>query len=255
MTRLTTPYYTLLNADVGEGYPNDEHIIELVDIANIACGAHAGDQSTMQRTLELTAMHGKYAFAHIGYDDKENFGRVSLNYSEEQFASIFCRQLDALCDIASRLNVPLYGIKAHGALYHDLSKNTQLAKHFLYLANGYRTNFKSLWITAQAHSKFCQLAQQNNQNTLAEAFIDRRYDQQKNLLARHFPNAVINQVEEACEQAYRIATEKPIPSDSGDLITLSAQTLCVHGDTEQALHIVKQVSQQLKRPELKNDYE
>ena len=116
-----------LNCDLGEGMNTDEQIIPLISSANIACGFHAGDESTMKRTIELCLHHGVAVGAHPSWPDRENFGRTEMNLPEQQLYDCIAGQLHLIQSIASTFHTKLHHVKPHGALYNQSAKNKKVA--------------------------------------------------------------------------------------------------------------------------------
>ena len=237
----------LLNADTGEGYPFDADIIKTVDIANIACGGHAGDTVTMRENLQLVKSYGKQASAHIGYPDRDTFGRISINYATPELIAFVSEQLNQLLEQARITQTAISFIKPHGALYHDLGTNSSLANTFIETCANFAEHFAgTLNIIGAAESELFRAAKRHGLLTVAEAFIDRRYSDDGRLLPRSHDKALITNSAEACEQALSIATRQSVTSHSGSKLTINAQTLCVHGDTKNAVEIAAAVAHKLK---------
>jgi len=237
----------LLNADLGEGFSYDADIMPLVDIANIACGAHAGDRHTMKRTLQLAKQHNNYVSYHVGYDDKKNFGRISIKYSDREFMAMLDKQFNELSRLANENGIVINLVKPHGALYHDLIGNEKLVTIFLIaceklqVATGERPG-----LISPPGSTLLRVGEKSGFKVMQEGFVDRRYDDHGNLLPRSHPDALIDNPGEAARQAWTISEKGYVVSNSGNNVSLDARTLCVHGDTSEALAIVREVSNALK---------
>ena len=91
-----------INCDLGEGCANDAELMKYVSSANIACGFHAGDSTTMARTVELAVANGVAVGAHPGYRDRENFGRTPMSLSSNEVFEIVVEQIQTLQDICKR---------------------------------------------------------------------------------------------------------------------------------------------------------
>lgn len=237
----------LLNADLGEGFNYDAEIMPLIDIANIACGAHAGNLDSMRKTLQLAKNHEANVSYHIGYEDRENFGRISIQYRKNDFTKIIEEQFQSLFDLANEIGVVIDFVKPHGALYHDLSQQDALAKHFIQICENHQnlTNTR-LEIIGPDESALFRAARDRGFKVLNEAFVDRRYDRQGKLLPRAEENALITNPEQACNQARLISEQNKVISNCGNIVAIKAQTLCIHGDTAGAVDIARAVSSTLK---------
>ena len=231
MTRLK------LNCDLGEGYGawhlgDDEHIMPLVDQANIACGFHAGDPSTMLSSLMLAKKHQVEIGAHPSYPDRVGFGRRSMRIAPQDLYNDILYQTAALAGMATTLQTQVTYIKPHGALYHDMLSQPETFKALLQVAKDCAVK---LMVPAGATTDpMREQAAHVGVDLLFEAFADRRYTRHKTLLARSQPGAVLSQ-SEMLNQARRLMTEGRVISDCGTAINLQAQTLCVHGDSPSAL--------------------
>lgn len=212
-----------INADVGEGYPNDRAILPLINQVNIACGGHAGSESLMEQTIKQACEFGCALGAHPGYADPEHFGRRSLILTETVLENQLRRQLDSFEEAIEKTGVHWHHIKPHGALYHDIAQNQRVAEVFLEVISSYGINHlflnKSCWAGKQAKKLGITVWE--------EAFLDRNYDESGQLLPRAHPKAMIENKEEAREQFMRLR-------DSSE-----AQTYCIHGDHYSSVEILK----------------
>lgn len=215
-----------LNADFGEGIQlngqsADELIILYITSANIACGYHAGDESTMRKAIALCIKHNVNIGAHPSYNDKVNFGRIESNDTPEQIYNLTYLQLTTLQQLCHEQNVELHHIKPHGALYHRLIHDSAAAEAFLRAVDAVQPNAK---ITAFPNSELLRLAGKRGQR---EAFIDRTYTADGQLTPRTVEGAVIAEPEKAAQQALTFVQQQ------------RADTLCIHGDSPKAIEIAK----------------
>lgn len=237
----------LLNADLGEGFSYDADLMPLIDIANIACGAHAGDRLTMKRTLQLAKQHSNYVSYHVGYNDKKNFGRISIQYSDSAFVELIENQFNALLQLSDEIGISIDFIKPHGALYHDLAGNQNLVALFLTACEKLEETLGSKpGIIGPANSALLSIGEKSGFKLLPEGFVDRRYGDDGILLPRSHPHALIDNPLEAAQQARTIGEQGHVVSNSGKNVPLDARTLCIHGDTATALAIAREVSKTLE---------
>lgn len=237
----------LLNADLGEGFRYDADIMPLIDIANIACGAHAGDRLTMKNTLQLAKQHNNYVSYHVGYNDKKNFGRISVQYSDSAFIELIENQINGLLQLSNEIGIIVNFIKPHGALYHDLTDNQKLTELFLGICKKLEEGTgEKLGLIGPANSALLHIGEKSGFKLLPEGFVDRRYDDNGILLPRSHPDALIDNPHEAAQQARTIGEQGHVISHSGNNVPLNAGTLCIHGDTARALAIAREVSKTLK---------
>ena len=258
-----------LNCDLGETDLITENSIEhqvmpLIDMANIACTGHAGNEQTMKATIELAKLNNVIVGAHPSYPDRANFGRVSLfsecnNLTYKALQTTLFEQITALLNISIELNYPISYVKPHGALYNDMAESNELAEVVFSVVASINKKFtkqlKIMVITTTNENNsvnFEELAQHYHVKLLSEAFIDRRYQSNGLLTPRKLPtgeinpNAVLDE-EEALFQALSLIEGK-VTCDNGQVISLSASSLCVHGDNEAALTTTRILKSILELP-------
>jgi len=214
-----------LNCDVGELQDADLEaaLLALVTSANIACGAHAGDDSTMERTARLALARGVRIGAHPGYPDRANFGRIELPLTSDEIEQTARAQIERLETVVHSLGGEITHVKPHGALYNRAARDPQTA-----LAIGRAVlawNPRAI-IFGLAGSPSLALWRKMGLSVGAEAFADRRYEPDGSLRSRKFPDALITDPRAAAAQALRFAREG------------AAQTICVHSDTPGAVAIL-----------------
>ncbi|MBC5806139.1 MAG: LamB/YcsF family protein [Candidatus Eremiobacter antarcticus] len=238
-----------LNADVGEAYGariegDDEPIFAYVTSANVACGFHAGDPEIMAATVKAAASHGVAVGAHPSYPDRERFGRVSMSMSPEALRDCIVYQLGALDAVARLMEATLTHVKPHGALYNDAAKDAGLAQTVAQAVAAYD---RRLILVGLAGSALLQLAGAAGLRSAAEAFCDRRYQDDGSLCPRSASGAVIQSADEAVRQALCIVLERSVITARGKRIGIDAQTLCIHADTPNALALASAVADALTK--------
>jgi len=215
-----------LNCDMGE-LPDAQHeaaLMEHITSANIACGGHAGDDHTMERTVRLALDRGVRIGAHPGYPDPANFGRIEIAMRPAEIAATVHQQIARLELIVHRLGGTIVHVKPHGALYNVAVKNAEVARA---IADGVaRWNPRTI-VFGLAGSAMLTIWRDMGLTVWGEAFADRRYEPDGTLRSRKFPDALITDPAEAAAQAARLAAEG------------NARTICVHGDTPGAVEILK----------------
>src|SRR5687767_15845235 len=117
-----------INCDVGEGCANDSELMKYISSANIACGYHAGDLSTMKRTVEYALAEGVSIGAHPGYNDRDNFGRTAMTLPADEVAALVTEQLQVLSRVCESSGTSLHHVKPHGALYNQAAVDRELAR-------------------------------------------------------------------------------------------------------------------------------
>lgn len=226
-----------LNADVGEiagpeGREVDAQLLTVVSSANVACGAHAGDEETLfHLAVQCRSAHVAFG-AHPGYRDRENFGRHEVRLSDSELRELLGSQLELALDAANHAGIPLAHIKPHGALYNLAARDEGTA----------RTVAKCVaeWAPASRLVALCgsRLASAGRTAGLAvieEAFPDRSYEADGTLTDRRLASAVIHDPAGIAAQAVQLALNGRIASRTGHELCLSPGTLCVHGDHPDAV--------------------
>jgi UPF0271 protein len=236
-----------LNADLGEhdgdGYSSDALLLDVVSSANIACGKHAGSLEVMRRTVALAYERGVSIGAHPGYPDREGFGRRETGLSLEHILESFEKQIQNLQACCDAEGARLRYVKPHGALYNRASKDAELAS---LLADSVARIDSSLVMLALAGSLLESESQSHGLRAAAEAFIDRGYMKDGSLVPRDRDGAIIENPDVAAERAVRLATMGTVKTNDGDIISVKADSLCVHGDSHNALHTVRLAREKLE---------
>ena len=236
-----------LNADLGEGY-NDAAVMPHISSANIACGFHAGDAATMQRTVALCVQHGVAIGAHPSLHDPQNFGRREIEVSADEVHAQTLYQIGALATFARASGTALHHIKPHGALYNMAARDRALADA---IAGAVRDFDASLILVGLAGSMSTRAARAAGLRTASEAFCDRRYRADGSLTPRAQAGSVIENIDDAIAQAVSIATRNVAIADDGSLVHIEADTLCVHGDRSNAGEFAQRLRQALERAGLR----
>lgn len=241
-----------LNCDLGESFGSwnmgvDAQIMPFIDQANIACGFHAGDPLTMQNTLQLAKQHNVSIGAHPSYPDLVGFGRRSMKCSSEEIIALVTYQIAAIDGMAKSLETQLDYVKPHGALYNDMMSTIEVRSAILTAISRYNiglcasaTNRQPLKLMLLATTDIEQHRQQAksvNVEILAEAFADRAYDDNGKLVSRDKKGAVHNK-EKMLAQAKQLKEFGKVTTVNGNVIQLSADTLCVHGDNTESINAI-----------------
>lgn len=215
-----------LNCDMGE-LPDaslEAALMEQITSANIACGEHAGDDATMERTVRLALQRGVRIGAHPGYPDRANFGRIEMDLPAEAVAETVYQQIQRLRAIVKRLGGEIEYVKPHGALYNAAVRNEAVARS---IGEGVARWNPGATVFGLAGSPMLRVWRQMGLNAAGEAFANRQYESDGTLRSRKLPGALITDPRAAAVQALRLAREG------------NAQTICVHGDTPGAVEILK----------------
>jgi 5-oxoprolinase (ATP-hydrolysing) subunit A len=234
---VTTAHAIDLNCDVGEltgpeGRSADVDLIGLVSSVNIACGGHAGDESTMKATIRAAMATGAVIGAHPSYADREGFGRRPRAQDAASAARALRTQIDALRAIATSLGAEVAHVKPHGALYNDAAADPDLAAA---LAGAVREMDRSLVLVGLAGSELLRAGRAAGLRVAAEGFCDRAYEPNGSLRSRALPGAVFSDASLAARQGVMLALR-------GDIATL-----CIHGDEPTAVAVARAVRAALVR--------
>lgn len=215
-----------LNADMGEGAGADEALLAFVTSANVACGAHAGDEQTMRRTVRTAKAAGVVVGAHPGFPDREHFGRRELTMAPAAIEETVRAQIAALVTLARDEGVALAHVKAHGALYNMAARDAALAAA---LARAIAAIDPALVMVGLPGSALERAAHDAGLSFAAEGFADRAYEADGSLVSRSKPGALITDPDEAAAGALRLARAGRV------------DTICIHSDTPGAVAIARAV--------------
>jgi len=238
-----------LNCDMGESFGayrmgNDEAILDFVNSANIACGFHAGDPSTMHKTLAAALAKGVAIGAHPGLPDLQGFGRRTMAVSSAEAYDMVVYQVGALAGFARALGGRVTHVKAHGALYNMAAKDPRLAEA---IAKAVHDFDPQLVLFGLAGSAMIQAADDAGLRSASEVFADRSYQEDGSLTPRGHANAMITDVEASIAQVKRMVMDGVVRSVQGKDVPVRADTLCIHGDQPNALAFAKQIRDELER--------
>jgi 5-oxoprolinase (ATP-hydrolysing) subunit A len=232
-----------LNADLGEfddpqALARDRAIMAQISSANIACGGHAGNDTTMIQMLEASAAADVAAGAHPSYPDRENFGRTSMKMADDALVATLTEQILALKRHADARDIALTHVKPHGQLYNDAADDPHLAA---LIAEVIKASLPGAAYVGLAGSDMAMAAGDAGLTFIAEGFADRRYDARGRLVSRKEAGAVLESEAERVEQALDLARGDPIHSKEGSLIDLDVDSICLHSDSDGALASAREI--------------
>ncbi|MCA1961715.1 MAG: LamB/YcsF family protein [Desulfomonile sp.] len=235
-----------LNCDMGESFGTyrkglDEEVIKFVSSANIACGWHAGDPHVMNRTVQMAAAHGVGVGAHPGYPDLEGFGRRALDCTRDEIRNYVIYQIGALQAFCAAHRAKMRHVKPHGSLYNAASEDPAVAEA---IAEGIASVNPDLIFVGLAGPKGAHIkaiGARFGLKVALEAFADRAYTPDGNLVSRKLPGAVLTDPALVADRAVGMAKESKVVAVDGTVIDLNVQTICVHGDTPGAVEMVKRI--------------
>ena len=232
-----------LNSDVGESFGrwelgDDASMLALVTSANVACGFHAGDPTTLRRTCALAAQRGVAVGAQVGYRDLAGFGRRFIDVTPDELTDDVVYQIGALDGICRAVGTRVRYVKPHGALYNAIVHHEAQAAAVVAAVRAYDPELPVLGLPG---SVFLAAAEEAGLRTVREAFADRGYTPQATLVPRTEPGAVLHDPQAIAERVARMALEGVVEAADGSLVAVDAQSICVHGDTPGAVAIAERV--------------
>jgi UPF0271 protein len=216
-----------LNADLGEGFPNDRALLERISSTSICTGAYAGSPSVILSTLEAAKKQGVIVGAHPGYPDREEFGRRERESTADDVERLILEQVETLRLLANRAGVSIRFLKPHGALYNQAQRQTEIARGVVRAASRLE-----IPLLGQPRTLLASLAREAGLRYVAEGFPDRRYRPDGSLVPRSDPNALLHDLDEMAAQVERFLAQ-------------GIETLCIHGDDPSAVVNVERVRQVL----------
>lgn len=226
-----------LNCDMGENQGDDSAIIKYISSANIACGGHAGDVQTMNKTIELALKNNVNIGAHPSYKDKENFGRIETGDSKEKIIEDVLSQLRLFKKTVDSFGVKISHIKFHGALYNRLATDYNLT--FAVVKEIFK-EFGRIPVFTLANSISEKAINDAGMIAVSEGFVDRAYTKNATLVSRSQKGAVLEDIEMIKNRALKMLKGEFLSID-GFPIKLNIRTFCVHGDTPNSVLIAKEV--------------
>ena len=233
-----------LNCDMGEGMPTDEAIMPFITSANIACGYHAGDETTMQQTIDLAIKYKVAIGAHPGFDDKANFGRTEMQLTSTEIYQLVFKQVQALRNMCVESKVSLHHVKPHGALYNMAAKNTEMATA---IAHSVADIDPRLILYGLSGSQLIAQAKAVGLRTASEVFADRTYQNNGSLTPRSQSNALIINMQQSLEQVLQMIQHNTVTSVAFVSIPIQADTICLHGDGDHTVDFAKAIHQTLQQ--------
>ena len=228
---------------MGEGMSTDEAIMPFITSANIACGYHAGDEVTMQRTIDLAIKYGVAIGAHPGFDDKPNFGRTETYLTLNEIYQLVFMQVEVLRALCIQAKVSLHHVKPHGALYNMAAKNADISKA---IARAVADTDRRLIVYGLSGSQLIIQAELVGLQTASEVFADRTYQNDGSLTPRSHSNAIISSMQQSVEQVLQMIQQKTVTSVTQTSIPLQPDTICLHGDVEHAVEFARVIHQTLE---------
>lgn len=238
-----------LNCDLGESFGvwpmgDDAAMIELATSVNIACGFHAGDADTMRKTVDLARTHGVSIGAHPGYRDLHGFGRRPIaGLTSREIENLVAYQIGALQAIATMAGHRVTHVKAHGALSNVASEDDATARAIAAAIKAVDPGFVFL---VPANSRLVAAGEAVGLPLAHEVFADRAYEDDGSLVSRRKPGAVLHDADDIARRVVKMLQSGEVVSITGRTIRMRMDTVCVHGDTPDAVNIARALRKALK---------
>lgn len=238
-----------LNSDLGESFGpwkmgDDDAMLAIVTSANIACGFHAGDPAGILRTLRAAVQSGVTVGAHVGYRDLAGFGRRNMDPTSDELVGDVIYQIGALQGLAAAAGTRVTYVKPHGALYNTIAFDKRQAADVI---DAIRMLDPNLVLVALAGSPLIDQARAAGLTVAAEAFADRAYTSTGQLVSRREKGAVLHDPQLVARRMLQLVTEGTVESTDGQTVHIEAQSICVHGDSPDAVEMARQVRSILER--------
>jgi len=236
-----------INCDLGESSKihsaeNDPLLLKIVNSANIACGYHAGDKPTMEKTIEISKKNYVSIGAHPSFNDPENFGRKRLNLPSSEITKLVIDQINILSDVANKTGMKVTHVKPHGALNNMACENYDLAK---VISESIIQVNKELIFLVPTGSQMEKAGKKLGMKVAVEIFADRNYEDDGNLVSRSKDNALIVDPEVAKKHVIKMVQNQTINCYSGKQIPCEIDAICVHGDGSSAVNTAIQIKEGL----------
>ena len=236
-----------INCDLGESSKlhsteNDPLLLAIVNSANIACGYHAGDKPTMEKTIKISKKNKVSIGAHPSFNDPENFGRKKLNLPSSEIKKLIIDQINILSNVAVKVGAKVTHVKPHGALNNMACENYDLAK---IISESIMQVNKELIFLVPTGSQMEKAGKKLGMKIATEIFADRNYEDDGNLVSRSKENAMITDPEIAKKHVIKMVESQALNCYSGKQIPCEIDSVCVHGDGKSAVDTAKQIREGL----------
>ena len=234
-----------LNCDLGESFgqwqlSDEAQVMPYIDMANVACGFHAGDPITISKTLNLAKQHDVCVGAHPAYPDLAGFGRRSMAIALPDVAPLLHYQIAALEGMAKCQGLTLRFVKPHGALYNDMMANPELLTAIMQAVADYPSDLQLMIMSTTHHAEHSKQALYIGVPLLFEVFADRAYSDNGLLMPRTQEGALLSE-DEMLDQVTNMIHKKTITTHGGQILSLPMDSLCVHGDNPTAIKQIQKI--------------
>ncbi|WP_248759169.1 5-oxoprolinase subunit PxpA [Pseudarthrobacter sp. SSS035] len=230
-----------INSDMGEAlglhtFGNDLELMQIIDVANVACGFHSGDPDTMDATVQAAKEHGVKVGAHPGLPDIVGFGRREMKLTPAEVESLILYQVGALTGFLHKAGMELNHIKPHGSLYGMLARDPELMRGAARVARLYQVPVYGL--AGTAHQSVCQ---EMDVPFVGELYVDLNYGPAGELLIQRRPEPTDPAA--AAERVRRVLRDGVVEASDGSLLTIDFESICVHSDAPNSPAVATAVRQ------------
>jgi len=226
----------------------DKEVMPYIEMANLACGFHASDPVTMHKSIKNAKEYEVEIGSHPAYPDLVGFGRREMNCSQEEIISFIIYQLGALDALCKSYDTKVTYLKPHGALYNSMMKNETVFKAIAKAISKYDHSIKLMILSSSKNTHYQELSEKYKIELLYEVFADRAYTDEGFLVSRNEKGAVITKEQEVLDRAKLLFEKNIIKTITGKELKLKVDTICVHGDNQSALALIKSLYK------IKNDH-
>lgn len=233
-----------INCDMGEGLNNEADLMPYISSCNIACGGHAGNESTMREVTRLAKMHHVKIGAHPSFPDRTNFGRKVVAISLKDLKSSIIEQISGLRVILESEQLALHHVKPHGALYNLAAKDRVIAEMITDVVQKIDENLK---LYVPYGSVIAEVAQANEVAIIYEAFLDRNYNEDYSLVSRENPEALIEDSDVMFSHLIQMIKTNHLTTVTGKKMPIKANTFCMHGDHENVVENLQKLTNRLRQ--------
>ncbi|HEX8735199.1 MAG TPA: 5-oxoprolinase subunit PxpA [Pyrinomonadaceae bacterium] len=236
-----------LNCDMGESFGAwrmgcDAELMNYVSSVNIACGFHAGDASVIRKTVEAASEKNVAIGAHPSFPDLQGFGRREMKMSAREIYDVVLYQVSAVKGICEARGARLHHVKPHGALYNQAAKDAEMARA---VAEAVKASGAELIFYGLSGSFLISEAEKIGLKTASEVFADRTYQPDGSLTPRSQPDALIHDAEKSVAQVLQMIRAQTVTAANGEIVSIKAETVCIHGDGANALEFARTIKAKL----------
>ncbi|HEX8247842.1 MAG TPA: 5-oxoprolinase subunit PxpA [Pyrinomonadaceae bacterium] len=242
-----------LNCDMGESFGawrmgNDAELMNYVSSVNVACGFHAGDAGVIRKTVESAIEKNVAVGAHPSFPDLQGFGRREMKMPAQEIYDVVLYQVAAVKGICEALGARLHHVKPHGALYNQAAKDISAARA---IAEAVKAIDKNLVFYGLSGSFLISEAEKIGLQTGSEVFADRTYQPDGSLTPRRRADALIHDAEKAVAQVLQMIRAQTVTATGGEIVSIKAETVCIHGDAANALEFARTIRERLRENAVK----